>query len=127
ILNSANPIRIKNDSGDTNTFVLTATNNDESEAYFGAGKDQTLVGKKIRFNNVATGATIQDTVKNNIKYTDSESTKLLKKDNYELYYEDFKDTLPSTYFTSVSGTLTVSDDLIDPLIQLTTCKVLQSG
>src|SRR5690606_24746088 len=35
--------------------------------------------------------------------------------------------LPSTYFTSVSGTLTVSDDLIDPLIQLTTCKVLQSG
>ena len=49
------------------------------------------------------------TAQDNLTVTDSVGTRLLKSENYELYYQDFKDVLPSTVFSSTSASLTVND------------------
>lgn len=125
-LSNGNNIKVLNDSGDANTFLATFTSNDESTAHFGIGKDKTLIGKEIQFNNVSTGAKISHTTAENITYTDSESTKLLKKENYELYFQDWKDALPSATFTSVSGTLAVTDS-VGTEVQGTMATITQSS
>ena len=72
---------------------------------FWSDKIQLLL-KGIRFKG---GATIDSTTRQNLTYTDSLGTKLLKKDNYELYFEDFKDTFPVAYFNEAVSMTKVNE------------------
>ncbi len=88
--------------------MLEALDNADNEV-FGVSVTETKV-KQLGFVDNAT-AKVNTTALNNITYTDAESTKLLKKENYELYFQDWKDTLPTDLFSSVSASLTVNDSV----------------
>ena len=67
------------------------------------------------------------TALNNITYTDSESTKLLKKESDELYFQDFKDALATAIFTDDGGTVVTANDTTGDLFQTNCAEITQSS